>query len=138
MGLIKKILGDDDQVTNTSNVEDQFYNVPVEESLGKDGSSKMLLLEPRALSEAKQIVDYLKNRSTVIINLKRVTDKQAKRIVDYVTGAIYAIGGDIQRIGDNTFICAPKNMNVEGKITEEKEETKDNKETKEEKDIEWY
>lgn len=136
MGLLKKLMGEETTNFNDANVSDEFYTMTVEESLGEDGTSKMILLEPRACSEAKQIVEYLKKRNTVVINLKRVTDKQAKRIVDYVSGAICAIDGDIQKISDGTFLCAPKNMRVEGKITDDKENKVEDKENKP-SDMEW-
>ena len=81
--------------------------------------SKMMLLEPRAYSESQQIADYLKNRSAVVVNLKRVTPDQAKRIVDFLSGTIYAIGGDLQKLGGGIFLCTPNNVNVEGKISDE-------------------
>lgn len=143
MGLFNKIMGDDSTNNYTDdNISDQFYSVSVEQSLAEDGSTKMILLEPRACSEAKQIVDHLKKRTTVVINLKRVTEKQAKRIVDYVSGAVCAIDGDIQKISDGTFLCAPKNMHVQGKITDEKENNKDKEDSKENTkdkniDVEW-
>ena len=137
MGLFKKLMGEDTTNYNDINNSDEFYTMTVEESLGEDGTSKMILLEPRACSEAKQIVDYLKKRNTVVINLKRVTDKQAKRIVDYVSGAICAIDGDIQKISDGTFLCAPKNMRVEGKITDEKDNSPKEETENKNPDIEW-
>ena len=79
----------------------------------------MILVEPRAYSESQQIADYLKNRSAVVVNLKRVTPDQAKRIVDFLYGAIYAIGGRMQKLGGGIFLCTPKNVNVEGKISDE-------------------
>lgn len=79
----------------------------------------MMLLEPRAYSESQQIADYLKNRSAVVVNLKRVTPDQAKRIVDFLYGTIYAIGGDLQKLGGGIFLCTPNNVNVEGKISDD-------------------
>lgn len=79
----------------------------------------MILLEPRAYSESQQIVDFLKSRNTVVVNLKRVTSDQAKRIVDFLSGTIYAIGGDLQKIGGGIFLCTPNNVNVQGKITDD-------------------
>ena len=86
-----------------------------------DSESKMVLLEPRAYSESQQIADYLKNRSAVVVNLKRVTPDQAKRIVDFLSGTLYAIGGDLQKLGGGIFLCTPNNINVEGKITDDNE-----------------
>jgi len=100
---------------------DEFYEVNREEAIGEDGTSKMILLEPRAYSESQQVADYLKRRNTVVVNLKRVTPEQAKRIVDFLSGTIYAIDGDLQKIGGGIFLCTPNNVNVEGKITDEKE-----------------
>ena len=77
------------------------------------------LLEPRAYSEAQQIADHLKMRNTVVVNLKRVTSDQAKRIVDFLAGTIYAIGGDLQKIGGGIFLCTPNNISVQGKISGE-------------------
>lgn len=84
-----------------------------------EAENKMILLEPRAYSESQQIADYLKNRNAVVVNLKRVTPDQAKRIVDFLSGTLYAIGGDLQKLGGGIFLCTPNNINVEGKISDE-------------------
>ena len=84
----------------------------------------MILLEPRAYSESQQIADYLKTRNTVVVNLKRVTPDQAKRIVDFLSGTLYSIGGDLQKLGGGIFLCAPNNVNVEGKMSDDNATTK--------------
>ena len=113
-----------DVFTNvTSTTGDEYYKIKTEDALAEsDGKSKMILLEPRAVSESSQIADYLKMRNTVVVNLKRVTSDQAKRIIDFLQGTIYAIGGDLQKIGGGIFLCTPNNVNVEGKITDDKNE----------------
>jgi cell division inhibitor SepF len=98
----------------------------------------MILFEPRAYSEAQQIAEYLKNRNTVVVNLKRVTPDQAKRIVDFLSGTLYAINGDLQKLGGGIFLCTPNNVNVEGKITEDvPTPTKTSKKNKDEEDNEF-
>ena len=99
----------------------QFYDIKSEEAIAEDGSTKLVLLEPRAYSEAQQIADQLKTRNTVVVNLKRVTSDQAKRIIDFLSGTIYAIGGDLQKVGGGIFLCTPNNVKVNGKITDETE-----------------
>lgn len=119
MGLnFKKIFdGGDDYIAGSG---DEYYKLSAEEAVDtNEGGSKMILLEPRAYSESQQIVDYLKNRNAVVVNLKRVTSDQAKRIVDFLSGTIYAIGGDLQKIGGGIFLCTPNNVNVQGKITDD-------------------
>ena len=101
--------------------EEGYYTTSREEFHEQNGlaGSKMMLLEPRAYSESQQIADYLKNRSSVVVNLKRVTPDQAKRIVDFLYGTIYAIGGDLQKLGGGIFLCTPNNINIEKKISED-------------------
>jgi cell division inhibitor SepF len=79
----------------------------------------MVLVEPRAYSESQQIADHLKNRNSVVVNFKRVTSDQAKRIIDFLSGTLYAIGGDLQKLGGGIYLCTPRNVNVQGKITED-------------------
>ncbi|MBR2711847.1 MAG: cell division protein SepF [Bacilli bacterium] len=104
--------------------EEEFYTTSKEEFHNTNGmaGSRMMLLEPRAYSESQQIADYLKNRSAVVVNLKRVTPDQAKRIIDFLSGTIYAIGGQLQKLGGGIFLATPNNYNIEGTITDEKAE----------------
>ena len=117
MNIKKWFMNDESDVFNDGLTE-QYYNLKAEDAL-EDGASKLVLLEPRAFSEAQQIADQLKNRNTVVVNLKRVTKDNAKSIIDFLSGTIYAIGGDIQKVGGGIFLCAPNNVNVQGKITDE-------------------
>ena len=80
-------------------------------------SSKVVLLEPRAYAEAQEVADHLKNRRAVVVNLQRIQHDQAKRIVDFLSGTVYAISGDIQKIGTDIFLCTPDNVDVSGNIT---------------------
>ena len=120
MGMFDKILGKEDE---TKTVEDEFYTLTPDEAYRDTNSegNKMILLEPRAYSESQQIADHLKKRNAVVVNLKRVTPEQAKRIVDFLSGTLYAIGGDLQKLGSGIFLCTPKNINVQGKMTDEED-----------------
>ena len=131
---LKGLFGGDD--SQDINGEEGYYTTSREEFHEQNGiaGSKMMLLEPRAYSESQQIADYLKNRSAVVVNLKRVTPDQAKRIVDFLYGTIYAIGGDIQKLGGGIFLCTPNNVNVEGKISDENTSTKSGRSKKTEKE----
>lgn len=139
MGLsIKNLFKEDED--DYKGEEEEFYNMSeasaVEEA-NKSGN-KMILLEPRAFSEAQQIVDHLKNRNSVVVNLKRVTSEQAKRIIDFLSGCIYSINGSMQKIGVGIYVCAPKNVSVQGKITEDTENVKQTKnKTADNADLDW-
>lgn len=119
---LKSFLGGSDNDDNQETPrEEEFYSTSREEYHAQNGiaGSRMMLLEPRAYSESQQIADYLKNRSAVVVNLKRVTPDQAKRIVDFLYGTIYAIGGNLQKLGGGIFLCTPNNVDVEGKISDD-------------------
>ncbi|MBE6158065.1 MAG: cell division protein SepF [Firmicutes bacterium] len=131
---LKNLFGGEEVEENIA--EEEFYTTSRSEYHEENGvaGSKMMLLEPRAYSESQQIADYLKNRSAVVVNLKRVTPDQAKRIVDFLSGTLYAIGGDLQKLGGGIFLCTPNNVNVEGKITDETQSSSKSTKTKKEKD----
>jgi cell division inhibitor SepF len=143
MGLLDGVFGNKSEsevIDDPNEIEESFYNDSNNGGKNKeteiDGTGgKMILLEPRAYSESQQIADHLKNRNSVVVNLKRVTSDQAKRIIDFLSGCIYAIGGTMKKVGVGIYLCAPKNVNVQGKITEENAKDKDT--TKESEDIEW-
>ncbi len=121
VNLKKWFSAEETDIFSNSGVGNEYYNIKPEEAISEDGTSKMILLEPRAYSESQQIADHLRKRNTVVVNLKRVTSDQAKRIVDFLSGTIYAMGGDLQKIGGGIFLCTPNNVNVQGKITDETE-----------------
>ena len=108
--------------------------------MGADGN-KMILFEPRAYSESQQIADYLKASNAVIVNLKRVTPDQAKRIVDFLSGTLYAIEGGLQKLGGGIFLCTPSTVPVEGKISDDKDtkasSVKKPKQEKDDDEIDW-
>ena len=126
------LVGTDDGDNNSDSPEEEFYATSREDYHADNGmaGSKMILLEPRAYSESQQIADYLKGRSAVVVNLKRVTPDQAKRIVDFLYGTIYAIGGDLQKLDGGIFLCTPNNVNVEGKISDDANNSGESKSTR--------
>ncbi len=81
-------------------------------------NSKVVLCEPRTYNEAQEIADNIVSKRAVVINLQRVDRNQAKRIVDFLSGTVYALNGDIQKLGSETFLCTPENIDVSGTITE--------------------
>ena len=95
-----------------TNTTDTKANVVSLQSIQK--SSKVVLVEPRVYAEAQDIADQLKNRKAVVVNLQRIEHDQARRIVDFLSGTVYAIGGDIQKIGTDIFLCTPDNIEVSG------------------------
>jgi cell division inhibitor SepF len=90
----------------------------VQKTASSTKSSKVILVEPRTYSESTDIADHLKNRRAVVVNLQRIDSEQGRQIVDFLSGAVYAIGGDIQKIGLSIFLCTPDNVEVSGNISD--------------------
>lgn len=86
---------------------------------------KVVLCEPRSYGEVQEIADNIVNKRAVVINLQRVDNQQAKRIVDFLSGTVYAVNGDIQKLGAETFLCTPDNVDVTGSISEVYQEDDD-------------
>ncbi|MFC6180106.1 cell division protein SepF [Lactiplantibacillus daowaiensis] len=84
---------------------------------GKSVNSKIALFEPKIYSDVKEIASQLLKNQAVIVNFDHVDDQMARRIVDFLTGTVFAINGEIERIGDEIFLCIPENYEVSGSTT---------------------
>ncbi|HEU5139734.1 MAG TPA: cell division protein SepF [Bacillales bacterium] len=81
-------------------------------------NSKVILREPQSYAEVQQIADELKNHRAVVMNFQRISRYEATRMIDFLSGATYAAGGDIQKLGPHTFLCTPDNIDISGAISE--------------------
>lgn len=79
-------------------------------------SKKVTVLEPRTYTEAKKIAQCVFRNEIVIVNFHLIEESQARRIVDFLTGAVFGLDGDIQRIGDEMFLCTPPNMEIDSTV----------------------
>ncbi len=76
------------------------------------GSLKLILIEPKSFDECPKLVDSLKARKPVIINLEKLETEVARKIFDFLSGATYALDGKVQKIANNIFIFTPENVSV--------------------------
>ncbi len=124
MGIekLKNFITGDSGEEEVEKVGDDAYYTTSKEEVAQQTSlsgNKVMLLEPRAYSESQQIADYLKSRTQVIVNMKRVTPDQAKRIIDFLSGTIYAIGGHLEKLGGGIFLATPNNVAIEGTYSDD-------------------
>ena len=94
-------------------------------ALNANKDSHLILFEPRAYGETQDIANNLKQKRAAVVNLHRLQKEQSKRVIDFLSGVIYAIEGDIQQIGPKIFLCTPKNIGVSGNITMDDSETEE-------------
>ena len=76
-------------------------------------ANKITVMEPRAYSEAMMIAKKIVAGEATLVNFHLVEEKQARRIVDFLTGTVYALDGDIKRVGDEMFLCTPTGMEID-------------------------
>jgi Uncharacterized protein conserved in bacteria len=77
-------------------------------------ASKILIVEPRVYSEAMTIAKHVMSGESVLVNFHLIEEYQARRIVDFLTGTVYAEDGDIKRVADEIFLCTPKGTEIDG------------------------
>jgi cell division inhibitor SepF len=87
-------------------------------SIHSQKNSRVVLSEPRSYDETQDIADHLRSRRAVVVNLQRVRSDIAVRIVDFLSGTVYALNGSISKLGPNIFMCTPDSVDIHGHISE--------------------
>lgn len=70
------------------------------------------VMEPRSFDDSAQIVQNLKDRQTIVLNLHLLDKEQAQRTIDFVCGAAHALNGKPQKVGDKVFVFTPSNVTL--------------------------
>ena len=78
----------------------------------EDDPMKMVVTEPAGFEECPKLVDSLKARKPVIINLEKIDSDTARKIFDFLSGATYALNGTVQKVANNIFVFAPENIDI--------------------------
>lgn len=90
-------------------------------SVANTSAFKLVLIEPKTFEECPKLVDSLKGRRPIIINLEKLETEVARKIFDFLSGATYALNGNVQKVANNIFIFAPENVDIAGgQMAEEK------------------
>jgi cell division inhibitor SepF len=87
-------------------------------SIHSQKNMRMIMSEPRNYEDTQDIADHLRSRRSVVVNLHKARGDQALRIVDFLSGTVYALNGTISKIGPNIFLCTPDNVDILGSISE--------------------
>ena len=124
--LFKSLFGDDDVAqdeyydgeTSVQQPERRNNVVSIQQAKQEKRLSQIALYEPRLYADVRQIATQLLKGQAVIVNFTQMDDKNAKRVVDFLNGATFAIDGGIKRIGKEIFLCTPKNYEVSGNLSD--------------------
>ena len=85
-------------------------------SRNDSGAFKMVIIEPKNIDECRKLIDNLRANKPVIINLEKVETDLARKMFDFLSGATYALKGNIQRINQNIYLFAPHNVNIKAMV----------------------
>ncbi len=111
---------DDEEVTSVEpEVEEENtseYEEPNNTTVKKIVNAKMVIKEPRSYEDAKEIGECLLAKKACVVNIHRLQDSNATRLLDFLTGVTFAIGGSFQKIDKNVFLFAPSEMPVDGRV----------------------
>ncbi len=88
-------------------------------SIAGTSALKLVVIEPKGFNECEKLVESLKNRRPIIINLDKLDTETAKKIFDFLSGATFAINGNVQKIANNIFVFAPENIDIDSDDTQE-------------------
>ena len=73
---------------------------------------KVVVLEPVSFDDSQKIADYLNGSQPVVVNFEATDKVIMKRMTDFISGVVYALGGSMKKIGHNILVCAPKNVDI--------------------------
>lgn len=73
---------------------------------------KLVVIEPQGFDECSKLVDSLKSRKPIIVNLEKLDSETARKIFDFLGGATYALNGNVQKVANNIFVFAPENVAI--------------------------
>ena len=119
--------GDEIVEKNSASIEKQKIKnvkkeVPVnktmETAVPQAKTNNVILTEPLVFADSKDIIDDIKRNKVVIINLSKLDLETADRLLDFISGGIYALGAKLKTIGEDIYLCVPNGVEVSGDFYE--------------------
>ena len=116
--------GDENVEKNSASIEKQKVKkeVPVSKSVEtvtpSTKTNNVILTEPLVFADSKEIIDDIKRNKVVIINLSKLDLETADRLLDFISGGIYALGAKLKTIGEDIYLCVPNGVEVSGDFYE--------------------
>lgn len=121
MDRLLGLMGYEDAEEEIEETEEEYIEVEESSDRGKRApvvnlhtqkQMRIVVKEPSAYDEAQDIVDHIKNRRPVVLNLEGTDGDTARRLVDFLSGATYALGGHMQKVNPGIFLFAPSNIEI--------------------------
>ncbi len=103
------------------NRDSKVVNMPQQ---ANNNAIKMVISQPTSFEQSDEICSFLKERKSVIVNLEYVNKDIARRIVDFISGGVYALDGYIQKVSNSIFLVAPSNYEITNEMAREEMKNK--------------
>lgn len=104
------------------NKDSKVVNMPQQQT--NSNAIKMVISQPTSFEQSDEICSFLKERKSVIVNLEYVNKDVARRIVDFISGGVYALDGYIQKVSNSIFLVAPSNYEITNEMAREEMKNK--------------
>ena len=98
--------------------------VQMQQAQSQPNAIKMVISQPTSFEQSDEIYSFLKERKSVIVNLEYVNKEVARRIVDFISGGVYALDGYIQKVSNSIFLVAPSNYEITNEMAREEMKNK--------------
>lgn len=85
-------------------------------SSSRDAKQEVILFRPASFNDTSKAADDLRNRKAVIVNMENVDKAMARRVVDFLSGCVYALNGTVKKIAQSAYLFCPQNMDVVGDL----------------------
>ena len=92
------------------------FNGPVLHTGSSANKQEVVLFRPGSFNDTSKAADDLRNRRAVIVNMENVDKAMARRVVDFLSGCVYALDGDVKKIAQSAYLFCPHNMDIVGDL----------------------
>lgn len=157
MNFIKKLLKDDDdelyddkykddyadekangKIADNSGAGEMIDDIPPAETVesptrpgvgvkGNGAAVSLRVMKPKSYDDGPEIADFIASGCTVVMNIEDLSRENARRLIDFLLGAVHVLGGDLQMASQNTFVVAPCSVGVSDENENENESVEDEK-----------
>ncbi|NLX77781.1 MAG: cell division protein SepF [Clostridiaceae bacterium] len=91
-------------------------------NLNSNTNTKVVIVSPKNINGAKEICDHLRANRSIVMNVEDVELQTAQRIVDFLSGAVYSLDGNIHKVSSGIFLATPNSVDILGDVREELQE----------------
>ncbi len=88
-------------------------------SIAATTQMKVVVVSIERFDEAKEVVDHLRNKKPVVVNLEKLDKDISRRVIDIISGASYALQGSTQKVAKGIFLVAPYNVDIMADVRDE-------------------